>query len=160
MRKTAEDYAIVRFGAFEADVRNFELRKYGVRIRLQDQPFRLLLLLMRRGGRVVSREELRGELWPEGTFVDFDHGINSAMQKLRCALNDSTSNPRFVRTVPRRGYIFIAPVVFVGQRHKPASPGGPLSGLAGVWNGVAEFFRNALSQARSPGGPTGLREEA
>ena len=158
MRKTAEDYAIVRFGAFEADVRNFELRKYGVRIRLQDQPFRLLLLLMRRGGRVVSREELREELWPDDTFVDFDHGINTAMQKLRCALNDSTSNPRFVRTVPRRGYIFVAPVEFVGQRQKPASRSGLLRGLTGVWNGVVEFFRNSQGLARNQGGAAGLQE--
>ena len=118
----------------------------------------MLLLLMRRGGRVVSREELREELWPDDTFVDFDHGINTAMQKLRCALNDSTSNLHFARTVPRRGYIFIAPVEFIGQRQRPAGRRGPLSELTGVWNGVAEFFRNSLGQARNQGSAAGLQE--
>lgn len=146
MRKKVEDYAIVRFGAFEADARNFELRKFGVRIKLQEQPFRILLLLMRRGGSVVSRGELREELWPDDTFVDFDHSINTAMQKLRCALSDSPSNPRFVRTVPRRGYVFIAPVEFAGTQTRPLARNNLFSGLASVCSGVAEYFKNALSQ--------------
>lgn len=89
MRTAVEDYAIVRFGAFEVDRRNLELRKFGVRIKLQEQPFRILVLLLRSNGWIVSREELREELWPNDTFVDFDHSINTAMQNLRCALSDS-----------------------------------------------------------------------
>lgn len=147
MRQTAEDYAIVRFGAFEADIRNFELRKFGVRVRLREQPFRILVLLMRRGGRTVSREELREELWPGGTLADFDRGIDTAMQELRCALSDSALNPRFVRTVPRRGYRLIAPVQFVGRRQNQDILNRSLSGLAGIRIGVVEFFKNALGQA-------------
>lgn len=160
MRKTAEDYAIVRFGGFEADVRNFELRKFGVRIKLQEQPFRILVLLVRRVGRIVSREELRQDLWPDDTFVDFDHSINTAMQKLRCALSDSPSNPRFVRTVPRRGYSFIAPVEFVGQRSSQELLDRSFGTLAGVCTGVAEFFRNALCHTGNEESTAGCQEES
>jgi DNA-binding winged helix-turn-helix (wHTH) protein len=159
MRKTAKDYAIVRFGAFEADVRNFELRKFGVRIKLQEQPFRILVLLLRRVGRIVSREELRQDLWPDDTFVDFDHSINTAMQKLRCALSDSPSNPRFVRTVPRRGYRFIAPVEFVGQQPSQDILNRSINGLAVMCAGVADFFTNGLSQTRDNDNPAAWPEE-
>ena len=159
MRKTAEDYAIVRFGAFEVDVRNFELRKFGVRIKLREQPFRILVLLLRRNGRVVSREDLREELWPGGTFVDFDHSINTAMQKLRRALNDSALNPRFVRTVPRRGYRFIAPVDFVGQQPRQDVLDRSLQGLAGMCAGVADFLKNALGHAPGRDTPANWQEE-
>ncbi len=99
----------VRFGVFELDLQTGELRRDGVRIRLQDQPFQILRLLLERGGEVVTREELRARLWPE-EFVDFDHGLNAAIRKLRTALDDSADNPRFVETLARRGYRFIAPV--------------------------------------------------
>ena len=100
----------VRFGAFEADLQAGELRKSGIRVRLQDQPFRVLALLLERSGEVVSREELRAQIWPDDTFVDFDHSLNTAINKIREALGDSASHPRFVETIPRRGYRFVFPV--------------------------------------------------
>jgi TolB-like protein/DNA-binding winged helix-turn-helix (wHTH) protein/Flp pilus assembly protein TadD len=99
-----------RFGVFEVDVPARELRKKGTRIRLQGQPFLLLITLLKQRGEVVTREELRRTLWPGDTFVDFDHSLGSAANKLRDALGDSASNPRFIETLPRLGYRFIAPV--------------------------------------------------
>src|SRR3984885_2058189 len=101
----------VRFGVFEVDLRAGEIRKKGIKIRLQGQPFLLLITLLKQQGEVVTREELRRTLWPEDTFVDFDHGLGTAINKLREVLGDSAANPRFVETVHRRGYRFIAPVV-------------------------------------------------
>jgi cholera toxin transcriptional activator len=106
----ASSQRIVSFGAFEADLVSGELRKNGLRIRLQEKPFQVLSLLLERAGQMVTREELRDRLWPSDTFVDFDHGLNTAVNKLREALNDTAANPRFVQTVARRGYRFIAPV--------------------------------------------------
>jgi TolB-like protein/DNA-binding winged helix-turn-helix (wHTH) protein/Tfp pilus assembly protein PilF len=103
-----------RFGSFEMDLRGGELRKHGVRIRLQTQPFQILGMLLERPGEVVTREELRQALWPGDTFVDFDHGLNNAINRLREALGDSAEGSRFVETLPRRGYRFIAPVEKVG----------------------------------------------
>jgi len=97
----------VRFGLFEVDLRTSELRKNGVKIKLQEQPFRVLVTLLERAGDVVTREELRRELWPTDTFVDFDHGLNAAVKRLRDALDDSAENPRFIETLPRHGYRFI-----------------------------------------------------
>ena len=105
----------VRFGAFEADLQAGELRKSGIKVRLQDQPFRVLALLLERSGEVVTREKLRSEIWPDDTFVDFDHSLNTAINKIREALGDSASHPRFVETIPRRGYRFVYPI------EKPAS---------------------------------------
>ena len=102
--------AVLRFGIFEADLRAGELRKQGKRIKLQDQPFQVLTVLLQRPGEVVTREELRSQIWPEDTFVDFDNSLNTAINKLREALGDSAENPRFVETLPRRGYRFLAPV--------------------------------------------------
>jgi len=99
-----------RFGDFEADCLSGQLRHHGTRVRLPDQSFRMLLLLLERAGEVVTREELRRELWAEDTFVDFEAGMNSAVKRLRDALGDSADTPRFVETLPRRGYRFIAPV--------------------------------------------------
>jgi DNA-binding winged helix-turn-helix (wHTH) protein len=104
---------IVRFGTFEADLASGELRKNGVRIRLQDQPFQVLVALLERAGEMVSRDDLRQRLWPSDTFVDFDHSLNTAVNKLREALGDAASNPRFVQTVARRGYRFLAPIEIV-----------------------------------------------
>src|SRR5215813_13684182 len=100
----------VRFADFEVDFRAGELRKRGRRIRLQEQPFRVLSMLVERSGDVVSREELRQKLWPADTFVDFDTGLNSAIKKLRDVLGDSAEDPRYIETLPRRGYRFIAQV--------------------------------------------------
>src|SRR3954449_3557479 len=105
---------VVRFGLFEADRATGELRKAGLRIHLQEQPFRLLLLLLEHHGEVVSRSELRQRIWGD-TYVDFEEGLNTAVRKLRDALGDSAGNPRFIETLPRRGYRFIAPVESVAH---------------------------------------------
>jgi DNA-binding winged helix-turn-helix (wHTH) protein len=99
-----------RFGAFEADTKTGELRKAGVRLRLPDQPFRVLVLLLERRGEILTRDELRQQLWPDGTFVDFDHSLNSIVNKLRDVLGDSANNPRFIETLARRGYRLLVPV--------------------------------------------------
>ncbi len=101
---------VVRFGAFELDLRAGELRKHGLKIKLQDQPFQILVMLLEQPGQVVTREQLHQKLWAEGTFVDFEHGLNAAIQRLRQALGDSAENPRFVQTLARHGYRFLAPV--------------------------------------------------
>jgi len=101
---------IVSFGSFEADLRGGELRRNGSKVRLQDQPFQILTMLLENPGEVVTREEMRNRLWPADTFVDFDHGLNAAVKRLRAALDDSAENPRFVETLARRGYRFVAPV--------------------------------------------------
>ena len=100
----------VRFAAFEVDVRSRELRKHGLRIRLQEQPFRVLELLLDRPGELITREEFQRRLWPADTFVDFELGLNTAVKRLRQALGDSADTPRFIETLPRRGYRFIFPV--------------------------------------------------
>jgi cholera toxin transcriptional activator len=99
-----------RFGTFEADARTGELRKKGLLVRLHGQPFQLLLLLLERHGQLLTREEIAQELWPDGTVVDFEHGINSAVNRIREALGDSAPDSRFVETLARRGYRFVAPV--------------------------------------------------
>lgn len=101
---------VFRFGLFEADVARNTLTRGGSRVKIQDQPFRVLIVLLERPGEIVTREELRQKLWPEGTFVDFEGSLNVTLKKLRAALNDDSDNPRFIETVPRRGYRFIAPV--------------------------------------------------
>ncbi len=99
-----------RFGAFEADASTGELRRRGIRIKLNAQPFQVLSMLLDRPGEVLTREEIAKELWPEGTFVDYDHGVSSAVNRIREALGDSAGSPRFVETLARRGYRFVAPV--------------------------------------------------
>src|SRR5438067_4237566 len=103
-------HEIVRLGEFELDRGSGELWKGTERLLLPDQPFRILLILIRQPGSLVSRDELRHELWAEDTFVDFEHSLNAAIKRLREALGDSASEPRFIETLPRRGYRFIAPV--------------------------------------------------
>jgi cholera toxin transcriptional activator len=109
---------LLRFGIFELDLASGELRKNGARIRLQEQPFQVLAVLLQNAGTVVTRDELREKIWPADTFVDFDHSLNTAVNKIRESLGDSASNPRFVETLARRGYRFVAPVDRV-----PTSPG-------------------------------------
>jgi TolB-like protein/DNA-binding winged helix-turn-helix (wHTH) protein/tetratricopeptide (TPR) repeat protein len=101
----------LRFGVFEVDLRTGELRKHGVKVRLQEQPFQVLAMLLERSGEVVTREELRSRLWSAETFVDFDHGVNKAINRIRDAIGDSATSPRFIETVARRGYRFIGDVV-------------------------------------------------
>ncbi len=101
---------LFRFGVFEADEARGELRKHGVRVKLHAQPFQVLLMLLERPSELITREEMRRQLWGEDTFVDFDHSLNSAVNKIRDALNDSAALPRYVETVSGKGYRFIAPV--------------------------------------------------
>jgi len=116
---------VVRFGLFEANLTDARLTKGGIRVRLQDQPFKILTILLERPGELVSRDELRQQLWPENTYVEFDDGLNTAIRKLRAALSDSADNPRFVETVPRHGYRFLAPVTAAPQTTAPATPTSP-----------------------------------
>ncbi len=104
------DHSSIRFGPFEIDTSSRTIRRSGVRIRLQEQPFEVLLALLETPGEIVTREQLRQRLWPEGTFVEFDHALNTAVKKIRAVLCDDASTPRYVETIPRRGYRFLAPV--------------------------------------------------
>src|SRR5262249_46124406 len=108
---------VVRFGVFEADLRSGELRKSGIRIKLHDQPFQVLATLLERPGELVRRDELRQKLWPADTFVDFNHGLNNAVLRLREALGDSADTPRFIETMPRRGYRLIVAVDSVADEN-------------------------------------------
>jgi TolB-like protein/Tfp pilus assembly protein PilF len=110
MEKSISSKTVVRFGSFEADFRAGELRKHGVKLKLVGQPLEVLAMLLERPGQLVTRDELRARLWPTDTFVDFDHGLNAAVNKLRDALSDSADKPKYVETLPRRGYRFISAV--------------------------------------------------
>lgn len=119
---------LLRFGVFELDLRSGDLRKAGARLNLPDQPLQILSALLERPGELITRDELRQRLWPIDTFVDFEHGLNAAVKRLRDTLGDSADTPRFVETVPRRGYRFIYPIV--GSEPTPAQvslqlPEGP-----------------------------------
>src|ERR1700683_329939 len=98
------------FGPYTLDLRSGEFRKFGMRVKMGEQPFQILVALLERPGEMVEREELRAKLWPSDTFVDFDHGLNSAVQRLRDCLADTAENPQWVETVPRRGYRFLGKV--------------------------------------------------
>ncbi len=116
-----------RFGIFEADVSLGELRRKGVRVKLNAQPFQVLCLLLDRPGELLTREEISRDLWPDGTFVDYDHGVNSAVNRIREALGDTAGNPRFVETLAKRGYRFIAPVErILAAEQSPAQAAGPV----------------------------------
>jgi len=118
-----ESARVIRFGVFELDASSGELQKQGRKIKLEGQPVQVLLCLLENPGELVTREELHAKLWPADTFVNFEHGLNAAVKRLRQALNDSADNPRFVETLPRRGYRFIAPVQTAGEEEpKPRRP--------------------------------------
>jgi len=102
--------AVIRFGLFEADLHSGELRKDGIRIHLQEQPFQVLTVLLQHAGELVTREQLRRQVWPQDTFVEFDHALNTAIKKIRAALCDDAAIPRYVETIPKRGYRWIAPL--------------------------------------------------
>src|SRR6202158_5980890 len=110
MKHTFTPSKLVRFGVYEVDLRSSELRKQGRKIKLQEQPCRILAILLEQHGAVVTRDELRKKLWSDDTFVDFDHSLKTAVMRLREALGGSVDNPRFIETMPRHGYRFIAPV--------------------------------------------------
>ena len=130
MAKPEQFAKIIRFGLYELDLRAGQLTKRGHRIRLQEQPFQVLALLLERRGELVGREELRKKLWNDETFVDFDHSLNAAVMRLREALGDSSENPRFIETVPKRGYRFIAPVEEVSSPSVDASESKTVTSLA------------------------------
>lgn len=130
--------ALVRFGPFELDLQGEQLRRNGARIRIQQQPFQLLATLVESPGEIVTREDLRERLWPDGTFVDFEHGLNTAVKKIRLALHDSTDHPRYVETVRGRGYRFLAPVTRVdGHGAGTAGPTVPPGRSRKLWLVVA-----------------------
>jgi TolB-like protein/DNA-binding winged helix-turn-helix (wHTH) protein len=142
MEPASGSATVKRFGPFVADRRVGELRKHGIKIRLQDQPFQILAILLERPGDVVTREELHQELWHDDTFVDFDHGLNNAINRLREALGDSAETPRFIETLPRRGYRFIAVVDSVPPETKEtpaiqsATPASPRPQRTRLWLGA------------------------
>jgi DNA-binding winged helix-turn-helix (wHTH) protein len=111
-----------RFGAFEVEAATGELRRQGIRIRLSAQPFQVLCMLLERPGEVLTREEISRQLWPDGTFVDYEHGVNSAVNRIREAIGDTASSPRFVETLARRGYRFVAPVERIALSGIPSPP--------------------------------------
>ena len=121
MLSTHASPAVVRFGVFEADFRAGELYRSGVKVRVQDLPFRALTVLLSRPNEIVTREELRQELWPDDVFVDFDRGISSAIKRLRDALGDAADNPVFIETIERHGYRWIGPASIVEPPPPPAS---------------------------------------
>jgi TolB-like protein/DNA-binding winged helix-turn-helix (wHTH) protein len=140
----------LRFGAFELDVRSRELRKGATRVRLQEQPFEILCLMLERPGHVVTRDELRRRLWPDGTFVDFEHSLNAAVKRLRAALGDDADNPRYVETLPRRGYRFIA-VAPAADRPLPLALAAPRVRLAvlpfrSLGEDGQEYFTDGLTE--------------
>src|SRR5262249_52467990 len=131
MDETSSTHSPIRFGAFEVDLRARELRRKGFKVPLQEQPFQVLISLLESPGEVVTREHLRAKLWPTDTFVDFEHGLNRAINKVREALGDSAENPRFIETLPKRGYRFLASISG-SQAGERVSPAGrkPASSLA------------------------------
>src|ERR1041385_2768316 len=110
MKESCSVPSALRFGVFELDPKAGELRKKGMKVRLQGQPIDILVLLLQRPGEIVTREELQKDLWPADTFVDFEQGLNNAMKRLRAALDDDAESPHFIETLPRRGYRFIGEV--------------------------------------------------
>src|SRR4051812_36857491 len=144
-----------RFGRFEIDSHTRELRKDGVRLRLQDQPFAVLAVMLEHPGELLTRDELRDRLWPNGTFVDFEHGLNAAVKRLRSVLGDNAERPRFVETLHRRGYRFIARV----ERVNGAS-GSPLAEPGDAKQRLAVLPFNHLGETNVPGSfASGLTEE-
>ena len=125
MVRVENDRRWVRFGPYRADLRTLELSKHGIRLKLQSRPFEILVMLLARPGDVVTRAEIRSRLWPDGTFVDFDSNISSAVRKLRDKLCDSAADPRYIETVGRIGYRFIAQAEFTpSEIETPAGPAG------------------------------------
>ena len=143
---------IVRFGTFEVNLRSRELRKHGLRIKLQDQPFRVLELLLEHPGQLITREEFQRQIWPADTFVDFELGLNTAVKRLRQALGDYPENPRFVETLPRRGYRFVFPV------NGDSAPPSEAAGVAAISHpGVESSGTGSISEPFAPATKVGHR---
>jgi cholera toxin transcriptional activator len=130
--KPQTDLRIFRFSIFEADLRTGELRRNGAKVRLQEQPFQVLTLLLSRPRDLVTRDEMVRHIWPEGTFVDYDHSLNTAINRLREVLNDSAATPRFIETLPKRGYRFLADVeeISTGRASAPDHSQAPVTPIA------------------------------
>ena len=140
---------IRRFGPFELDLDAGEVRRDGRRVKLQPQPFRLLVLLTARPGSLVSRDEIRAQLWPDGTFVDFDQSVNFAVKQIRDAIGDSATQPVYVETVPRQGYRFVAPVDAGPPTDAPETSTGTTIRLhKAVWANIAELQMAEARQRR------------
>ncbi len=137
-------HRVYRFGNFELDTRSSELCRNGYRVRLQEQPRRILALLLEHAGDLVLREELQHILWPADTFVDFDIGLNAAIRKLRLALGDRVKNPQFIETISRRGYRFLAPVAYF---EVDAAQGPSQLFPAGAWLASLESVKRPLNIA-------------
>jgi DNA-binding winged helix-turn-helix (wHTH) protein/tetratricopeptide (TPR) repeat protein len=150
MRSAASSGQILRFGLFEADVARNTLTRKGVRVKIQDQPFHVLILLLQQPGEIIPREELREKLWPEGTYVDFDGSLNVILKKLRAALDDDSDNPTFIETVPRRGYRFIAPVTLAIVAESPTSSDGAGRDVATELNSDKEKMVQAPNLHQAP----------
>lgn len=114
-----------RFGSFEADAATGELRRQGIRVKLNTQPFQVLAMMLERPGELLTRDQIARELWPDGTFVDYEHGVNSAINRIREALGDTAGSPRFIETLARRGYRFVAPVERIEAEPTPPPPAAP-----------------------------------
>ncbi len=134
MERLQQHTSVFRFGTYEVDPDSGELRKSGIRIRVQQQPFKLLEILLKHPGEVVTREDLRARIWPDESFGDFDQAVNVAIAKLRGALGDSADNPRFIETIPRRGYRFVAEVAVVSTPQAADQPSQVESRPAGIPN--------------------------
>jgi TolB-like protein/DNA-binding winged helix-turn-helix (wHTH) protein/Tfp pilus assembly protein PilF len=147
MQATSPPTGVFQFGIFQLDLKAGELHKAGMRVKLQDQPFRVLALLVSRAGQVVTREELRQRVWPSNVYVDFDQGLNNAIKKVREALGDSADSPRFIETVARHGYRFVASVSAAPSR--PADPRRPQFGLRTIRNGILISSAAAILAALS-----------
>jgi DNA-binding winged helix-turn-helix (wHTH) protein len=135
MNEFSDSRATASFGVFVADLRTGELRKHGRKIRIARHPFQILAMLLGHPGELLTREEIRAKLWPADTFVDFEHGMNSAVRKLRDALGDSAENPRFVETLPKRGYRFIATVQPSAAMARAAEPPTSAASATTGWVG-------------------------
>ena len=143
--------SVVRFGTYEVSLQSGEVRKAGLRIRVQQQPMKLLEILLERPGEVVTREELRSRVWPNESFGDFDQALNIAIGKLRSALGDSAENPRFIETLPKRGYRFIADVSVVDADARPKRPGSADGDLPGPENKSPERKTESGHRVRDAG---------
>src|SRR5579864_3403562 len=131
MKALSKRSSVVRFGQFELDLSQEKLLKKGVPVRLENQPLQILACLLERPAETVSREDLCGRLWPNGTYVDFDEGLNTAIKKLRYALGDSADNPVFIETIPRRGYRFLAPISAAEDKKGAPGNGDPPTSFTG-----------------------------
>ena len=150
MDSTTARHRLARFGMFEANLDTRELTKSGNRVRLQEQPFQILSLLLEKPGEIITREGIQEKLWPVDTFVEFDAGLNTAMKKLRTALGDAADNPRFIETIPRRGYRFVAPVSFPQPEAALRAPTEPSLTIAPPVDTATDVSRPSANRTRVP----------